>query len=1087
MAPPDLSTYRPAVILLAGFTATVAVLFLHQHYLKPASPASDGGLHRSNAVRRPHVRRRRHGDEPGSSNSSDSPTISEIAISRLLAREANGVEYGTFAPLATGDALLVDSLPQFRLLPPQLPSVNGLLSLASISETTTREIQYQVHSEFMDSFLAQEYPHGHLIQAEEAQHLRERLTNLNVDSAVVEACIADFNAGRIAGMPTADLVATGLASAIPVMGSHHLGRLAEPLVSADGANDTRHGQDTHAPDTRETVVDDQSYASHHNLSDGGEDDEEVQDVMSLAYRVAEDDSRKMNYVHRGVMCNGCRVQPIQGIRYSCANCPDYDLCEDCEANQIHIKTHIFYKVRIPAPLLGYHRPTAPTWYPGKPHLLTEELREKFPNALKKRLAREYNMESDELHAHWEQFICLASCVWTDDPIRLGVAIDRDGFDKCFCPPTSLRSPPPNLIYDRLFAFYDTDDDGKIGFKEFLDGLASLKDNSRHAKLRRIFKAYDLDQDGIVCRKDFLRVFRAYYSYSKEMAMASIAAFDENLNDPYARDIDRDEVRRKIEGGRPVSAIFEGSIPAGHSSQSGVGSGVGKSLSADANGDLAIIDKNGVLEESDDAGNHNDFISEAALASLDDRPLGSSFRGFRTGAGVDETAHQLTMNGDPHIPALSEDVINAPGRDVPFDGVADPVEPARILYTPSQRPEAERDQNNETIRRRALHDRWRKRKFYTDEEEGATVPPGYIEEDGSDDEADHKNGVASPDSISDSRRRSLQSRSSSKVRFEDDVTDTDYETRSNTSSKSIPVGERWGGHQIRDIEKDVGKEVLYQAILQGFNTLLDPLFKEKEDLAIAADNTRALRQKRAEKSSELIQPERSSTLLGRSEEALQTDSQKKGNGPANGSSETAAPSVPSSSDVCPSMPDNLPDPLPLSNNQRPIHFPRESMAPDVSSAISDPDPTMSQNRPNSPPLLNGTVAHNAPTASPTTSQTTRSATLDTTHPPTTKRNPTNLVWQEFDSPLPPAAEQEPSSETLALWAKHDEVDAEAKKRGGYGKLDLDEFSAKMVREDSADGAAGENKDKDEEGEPKWGTNAGLGRLGFVGTWIEQAAF
>jgi hypothetical protein len=1015
MAPPDLSTYRPAVILLAGFTATVAVLFLHQHYLKPASPASDGGLHRSNAVRRPHVRRRRHGDEPGSSNSSDSPTISEIAISRLLAREANGVEYGTFVPLATGDALLVDSLPQFRLLPSQLPSVDDLLSLASISETTAREIQRRVHREFMYGFLAQEYPHGHLIQAEEAQHLRERLTNLNVDSDVVEDCIAAFNVGRIASMPTADLVATGLASTIPVMGSHHLGRLAEPLVSADGANDTRHGEDTHAPDTRETVVDDQSYASHHNLSDGGEDDEEVQDVMSLAYRVAEDDSRKMNYVHRGVMCNGCRVQPIQGIRYSCANCPDYDLCEDCEANQIHIKTHIFYKVRIPAPLLGYHRPTAPTWYPGKPHLLTEELREKFPNALKKHLAREYNMESDELHAHWEQFICLASCVWTDDPIRLGVAIDRDGFDKCFCPPTSLRSPPPNLIYDRLFAFYDTDADGKIGFKEFLDGLASLKDNSRHAKLWRTFIAYDLDQDGFVCRKDFLRVFRAYYSYSKEMAMASIAGFDENLNDPYARDMDRDEVRRKIEGGRPVSAIFEGSIPAGHSSQSGVESGVGKSLLPDANGDLAIIDKNGVLEESDDAGNHNDFISEAALASLDDR------------------------------------------------------------------------QNNETTRRRALHDRWRKRKFYTDEEEGATVPPGYIEEDGSDDEADHKNGVASPDSISDSRRRSLRSRSSSKVRFEDDVTDTDYETRSNTSSKSIPVGERWGGHQIRDIEKDVGKEVLYQAILQGFNTLLDPLFKEKEDLAIAADNTRALRQKRAEKSSELIQPERSSTLLGRSEEAMQNDSQKEGNGPANGSSETAAPRVPSSPDLCPSMPDNLPDPLPLSDNQRPTPFPRESMAPDVASAISDPDPMMLQNRPNSPPPLNGTVARNAPTASSTTSRTTRSATLHTTHPPTTKRNPAHLVWQEFDSPLPPAAEQETSSETLALWAKHDEVDAEAKKRDGYGKLDFDEFSAKMVEEDSADEAAGQNKDKDEEGEPKWGTNAGLGRLWFVGTWIEQAAF
>jgi hypothetical protein len=1022
MAPPEFSTYRPAVILLAGFTATFAALFLHQHYIKPAPTASDGGLHRSNAVRRPHVRRRRHGDEPGSSNSSGSLTVSEVAISRLLAREANGAQYGTFTPSATGDALLVESLPEFRLLPSQLPSVTDLLSLGSMPETTAREIQHRVHSEFMYSFLAQEYPHGHLIQGEEAQHLREQLTNRNVDSAVVEACIADFNAGRIAGMPTADLVA-GSTSTIPVIGGQRLRRLTEPLVSADGANDAQHGDDVHALDTRETVVDDPSFASPLNLSDGGGDEEDVQEVMSLAYRVAEDKSRRANYVHRGVTCNGCRVQPIEGIRYSCANCPDYDLCEDCEANQVHIKTHIFYKVRIPAPLLGYHRPTAPTWYPGKPHLLTEELREKFPNALKRHLAREYDMESDELQAHWEQFICLASCVWNDDPIRLGVAIDRDGFDKCFCPPTSLRSPPPNLIYDRLFAFYDTNDDGKIGFKEFLKGLATLKDTSRHAKLRRIFEAYDLDNDGFVCRKDFLRVFRAYYSYSKEMAMASIAVFDENLNDPYARDIDREDVRRKLEGGRPISAIFEGSIPAGHAPQSDVG----KSPSPD-----------GVLDESDDVGNHNDVIGDAALAS-------------------------------------------------PFDCVTDPAEQGGILYTLSQRLGAERDQNSEAARQRAVHDRWKRRKFYTDEEEGATAPPGYMETDSSDDEADNEDGAASPDSISDSRRRSLRSRSSSKVRFEDDVTDTDYETRSNTSSRSIPLGERWGGHEIRDIEKDVGKEVLYQAIQQGFNELLDPLFKEKEDLAMAADSTRALRRKRAGKRSEHIQPEHSSALLDRSEEASQPHSQTERNGPPNGSNETAEPSLPSSSDLCTRMPDNLPDSLPLSNDERPIPFSRESMEPDVSTATSDPDPTVSQNRPNSAPLSNGTVANKSPAASPTTSRTTRSVTLSSTHPQPTEREPANLISEYVDSPLPPATEQEPSSETLALWAKHDEVDAEAKERGGYGKLDFDEFAAKMVEEDSADAVAGENKDKEDEGEQKWGSSAGLGRLWFVGTWIEQAAF
>ena len=36
------------------------------------------------------------------------------------------------------------------------------------------------------------------------------------------------------------------------------------------------------------------------------------------------------YVHRGITCNGCKVGPIRGIRYKCANCVDYDVCEICE-------------------------------------------------------------------------------------------------------------------------------------------------------------------------------------------------------------------------------------------------------------------------------------------------------------------------------------------------------------------------------------------------------------------------------------------------------------------------------------------------------------------------------------------------------------------------------------------------------------------------------------------------------------------------------------------------------------------------------------------------------------------------------------
>lgn len=31
-------------------------------------------------------------------------------------------------------------------------------------------------------------------------------------------------------------------------------------------------------------------------------------------------------IHQNVCCDNCRAVHIQGIRYKCATCPDYDLC-----------------------------------------------------------------------------------------------------------------------------------------------------------------------------------------------------------------------------------------------------------------------------------------------------------------------------------------------------------------------------------------------------------------------------------------------------------------------------------------------------------------------------------------------------------------------------------------------------------------------------------------------------------------------------------------------------------------------------------------------------------------------------------------
>lgn len=59
-------------------------------------------------------------------------------------------------------------------------------------------------------------------------------------------------------------------------------------------------------------------------------------------------------VHKAVCCDGCGMHPIVGVRYKCMNCPDYDLCESCEAQGVH-DHHVFLKLK--QPLKVVHKAT----------------------------------------------------------------------------------------------------------------------------------------------------------------------------------------------------------------------------------------------------------------------------------------------------------------------------------------------------------------------------------------------------------------------------------------------------------------------------------------------------------------------------------------------------------------------------------------------------------------------------------------------------------------------------------------------------------------------------------------------------------
>ena len=701
-------------------------------------------------------------------------------------------------------------------------------------------------------------------------------------------------------------------------------------VAADSRIAGMDGEETGIPLIQALDLPDTDGESEHSWQGGDEIDEsrrEGQSLLNLLYHIAEDQARRDGYVHRGVSCNSCNTQPIRGIRYRCSNCMDFDLCEQCEALQIHPKTHVFYKVRIPAPFTGNPRNIQPVWYPGR----SIGLPQRFSRETSNRFQKTSGLEGAEIEALWDQFKCLAATEWPEDPDELGIAIDRLTFDKCFTASTSTRRPPPNLIYDRMFSFYDTNSDGLIGFGEFLAGLSNLKSKNKAEKMKKIFQGYDLDRDGYVSRKDMLRMFRAFYALTKEITREMIAGMEEDM-------IGEGTQRDVVEGSQPISSAFPGSIPPGEPSRIGEGKSMGP------NGDY-ITDHVGILDENDDdRGDHHE-----AVADRNERAT------FGDISGSDSGNIERLNDEDP---AELEDLLQDFGETSNVEAVVLPGDRDRVIGDHHLAQDIDNPAGSiavhaaelgmskylagkrELVRRKSVQERWGRRQFYLDEEDGIVAPEltdshsisasnntaesispiearmnaiKYIRNSSSlksfkasvRDEIHSRNWYAEDDTETivlvdflinmaglryetekigtdlqhlikcndaleftnwfldhimttekEAKRKSSitsnghavrplrRSRSSSKVRFQDDLTDGELESQSNASvsSRSIPVGERWGGYEIPEPEKDLGREYLYQVTQEALNELLDPIFRQREGLSVEVARTKVERTK-----------------------------------------------------------------------------------------------------------------------------------------------------------------------------------------------------------------------------------------------------
>ena len=548
-------------------------------------------------------------------------------------------------------------------------------------------------------------------------------------------------------------------------------------------------------------------------------------------------------------------------------------------------------------------------YPGKPNGYYQKLRN---NAVEK-LSQATGYQNTEIEALWEQFRCLAATPWTADPYHYNVAIDRRTFDKCFVPSTSIRPSPPNLVYDRIFAFYDQNHDGLIGFEEFVTGLAVLAKKDVRQHLKRIFKGFDIDDDNLVCRKDFLRMFRALYAAKKEIMKGIVTDMEEQ--DPEFEERARDIVL----GSRPLSAAFTETIPGRGVTRAGEGK------VQNVYGDLVIQDDKGTIDELDrDLAEQRetlgDIFEETLIGTGKSNGLSEQLKGIDlTKVFSEDWPPALIQPGDfEKVGIAQSNTEQTPDppmqlrvRQVAYERLSRAVRESRIkrrarlcerrqrqifyldvqslenfedVMGPKTKVDIARRNNlvklSSDPRKKALfresliqsvqelqvpinHPEFDIDEIFellllgwttsaiVEDLSGFGVSPRYYNElldlvaDRlqrfiSDNGLDKRDDGAETSPLPPLRR----SRSSSKVRFQDEIgvdcEDHDARSATSMSSRGVPINERWGGVQFIEPEKDVGREVLYQVTQEAFNELLDPMFRPREDLALAEICTRSKR-------------------------------------------------------------------------------------------------------------------------------------------------------------------------------------------------------------------------------------------------------
>ena len=683
---PSLTRQKTAVIAL---TAVILGYSLY-HICAQAVPASQSHVTAPPALRRSNARRRRR----------NGPRPRVLSVSQIRSRYPHDARWGS---IRIDLSFLYNASASDEILAPfvflsstnrylncnlsrHLPTVEDIRQYVP-SHGEAEELRDVLEKSFLTFYLWRHLPPTPINQDHHDTIARELIRDGNLSATSISTILRVHQQGGL--IEEAEQLSHLLRHRIEE--SRYGGDT--PLVIRPNVNHPAPPSPIPAED-QETVVETEGQTPSNGTTDGFEARKDGKDLLlNLVYQISEDQARKNAYVHRKVTCSLCNTIPITGIRYHCANCHDCDLCEHCEATQKHPKTHVFYKIRIPTPFMDKPRQPESFWYPGDPKNSSYELDHRTIKEISKRT--EY--EIADIEALWEQFTCLAAVDWPDDPLGYCLAIDRFTFDKCFVPQNSLRPAPPNLIFDRIFAFYDQNNDGLIGFEEFANGVATLNKTNTKKRPLRIFRGYDTNNDGFVDRKDFLRMLRAYYAITKELTWDVFTGMEE---------VPESGSREVILGNQPLSSAFKGDIPSGDPSRSGEGK------SQDNFGDYRICDELGTFDDDEhDCADPPDTVADTLEAA--------QFGYVRTERSRRMDCGNLYDHPWPPQQVKMADVETVLGSEIPLEQVT-ALEDQRAIRRTAHARIAKCHQQRSKQWRCAVRDRKQKQVFYLDGEHSSTA-------------------------------------------------------------------------------------------------------------------------------------------------------------------------------------------------------------------------------------------------------------------------------------------------------------------------------------------------------------------------------